>query len=70
MIVYSKLSLLLFSVCMLCGFLINDAALASKTDNAVSVVNELLDEVSNIQKTELSIEQRRSEFPKTHLCIF
>ena len=64
MTVYSKLSVLLFSVCMLCGIFINNAALASKTDNAVSLVNELLDEVSNIQKTEISIEQRRADFLK------
>jgi len=70
MIVYSKLSLLLFSVCMLCGILINDAALASKTDNAVSVVNELLDEVLTIQKTELSKEQRRSDFLKLIYAYF
>ena len=49
---------------MLCGIFINDAALASKTDNAISVVNELLDEVLTIQKTELSIEQKRSDFLK------
>ena len=64
MTVYSKLSVLLLSVCMLCGIFINNAALASKTDNAVSLVNELLDEVSNIQKTEISIEQRRADFLK------
>ena len=54
MTVYSKLSVLLFSVCMLCGIFMNNAALASKTDNAVSLVNELLEEVSTIQKTEVS----------------
>ena len=70
MTVYSKLSVLLLSVCMLCGIFINNAALASKTDNAVSLVNELLDEVSNIQKTELSIEQRRADFLKLIYAYF
>ena len=42
----------------------NNAALASKTDNAVSLVNELLEEVSNIQKTPAPKEQRRTEFLK------
>ena len=70
MTVYSKLSVLLFSVCMLCGIFINNAALASKTDNAVSLVNELLDEVSNIQKTEISIEQRRADFLKLIYAYF
>lgn len=70
MTVYSKLSVLLLSVCMLCGIFINNAALASKTDNAVSLVNELLDEVSNIQKTEISIEQRRADFLKLIYAYF
>ena len=70
MTVYSKLSVLLLSVCMLCGIFINNAALASKTDNAVSLVNELLDEVSNIQKTEISIEQRRTDFLKLIYAYF
>ncbi|MCH1427729.1 MAG: ABC transporter substrate-binding protein [Alphaproteobacteria bacterium] len=70
MTLYSKLSVLLFSVCMFCCIFINNAALASKTDNAVSVVNELLDEVSNIQKTEISIEQRRADFLKLIYAYF
>ena len=70
MTVYSKLSVLLLSVCMLCGIFVNNAALASKTDNAVSLVNELLDEVSNIQKTEISIEQRRTDFLKLIYAYF
>ncbi|RCL77063.1 MAG: ABC transporter substrate-binding protein [SAR116 cluster bacterium] len=70
MTVYSKLSVLLLSVCMLCGIFVNNAALASKTDNAVSLVNELLDEVSNIQKTEISIEQRRADFLKLIYAYF
>lgn len=70
MIVYSKLSVLLLSVCMLCSIFINDVALASKTDNAVSIVNELLDEVSNIQKTEPSIKQRRADFLKLIYAYF
>ena len=70
MTVYSKLSVLLLSDCMLCGIFINNAALASKTDNAVSLVNELLDEVSNIQKTEISIEQRRTDFLKLIYAYF
>ena len=70
MTVYSKLSVLLLSVCMLCGIFINNAALASKTDNAVSLVNELLDEVSNTQKTEISIEQRRTDFLKLIYAYF
>ncbi|NCG10785.1 MAG: hypothetical protein GWP33_06850 [Alphaproteobacteria bacterium] len=48
----------------------NNAALASKTDNAVSLVNELLEEVSNIQKTEVPIEQRRAEFLKLIYAYF
>ena len=70
MTLYSKLSVLLFSVCMFCCIFINNAALASKTDNAVSVVNELLDEVSNIQKKEISIEQRRADFLKLIYAYF
>ena len=70
MTVYSKLSVLLLSVCMLCGIFMNNAALASKTDNAVSLVNELLEEVSNIQKTEVSMEQRRAEFLKLIYAYF
>ena len=42
----------------------NNAAFASKTDNAVSLINELLEEVSNIQKTKITTEQRGDEFLK------
>ena len=61
---YSKLSLLLFSALVFCVIFINNTAFASKTENAVSLVNELLEEVSNIQKTPASKEQRRTEFLK------
>ena len=70
MTLYSKLSVLLFSACVFCGIFMNNAALASKTDNAVSLVNELLEEVSNIQKTPASNEQRRTEFLKLIHAFF
>ena len=61
---YLKFSVLLFSVCVFCVIFMNNAAFASKTDNAVSLINELLEEVSNIQKTKITTEQRRAEFLK------
>ena len=60
-----------FSVCLFCAiFFINNDANASKTDNAISVINELLDEVSDIQKKSISTEQRRAEFHKLIYTFF
>ena len=61
---YSKFSLFLFSAFVFCGICMNNTAFASKTENAVSLVNELLEKVSNIQKTPASKNQRRTEFLK------
>ena len=61
---YSKLSVLLFFASVFFGIFVHNAAFASKTDNAVTLVNELLEEVSNIQKTRVTTEQRRAEFRK------
>ena len=62
---------IIFSAFLFCAIIfINNGASASKTDNAISVVNELLHEVSNIQKKMISGEQRRAEFQKLIYTFF
>ena len=59
---YLKLLIILFFTFFLSFTLISNTSLASKTENASSIVQKLIERIQSIQETKYTKEEKRTEF--------
>ena len=59
---YFKLIIILFFTFFLGFTLTSNTSLASKTENASSIVQKLIEKIQNIQETKYTEEEKRTEF--------
>ena len=62
MVRYLKLLIIIFFTFFLSFTLISNTSLASKTENASSIVHKLIERIHRIQETKYTEEERRTEF--------